>query len=974
MSLKNIEAYQMIEERKIGDLNSEGFLLRHKKTGARVCVLQNDDDNKVFCVGFRTPPKDSTGVAHIIEHSVLCGSEKFPVKDPFVELVKGSLNTFLNAMTYPDKTVYPVASCNDKDLQNLMDVYLDAVFHPKIYKEKKIFEQEGWHYECEDLQSPLTVNGVVYNEMKGAFSSPDDVVEREIMNTLFPDTTYGVESGGDPEVIPELTYEAFLDFHRRFYHPSNSYIYLYGNMDMEEKLRWIDEAYLKDYGRLEIDSRVEEQKSFEAPVRVTKEYPISDSESEKKNTYLTYNTVIGNNLDKELYIAFQILDYVISSAPGAPLKKALIDAGIGSEVYSSYENGIFQPYFSVTAKGADKEEEERFKQIIEKTLEDLAQNGINRVSLLAGINYYEFKYKEADFGSYPKGLMYGLQAYDSWLYDENEPFMHIESNATFAALRSKVEEGYFEELIRKYLIGNPHKAILTVIPVKGLVTKQEKELEKKLTAYKNSLSEEQIAQIVKHTKELKAYQESEDSEEDLQKIPLLKRADLTKEAQGYINEERLKGETKVLYHDIFTNGVSYIRCMFALQNIDEELLPYLSILKTVLGYVDTKNYSYGDLYDQVNLMTGGMSSSVSIYVDSKNLSEYHMNYEVKIKAFDEHVKDAFDLLEEILFTSKLEDKKRLREIIAENKSRVQSALQGSGHIVAALHAQSGFSETACIQERLAGMYFYRVLERLERDFDAQYEEILAKLKECVHRIFRKENFMLDFTGGREALLTSEECLSEFTAKMYTTDEPKRELKITPVASKDGFMSASQVQYVCRAGNYIQKGLPYTGALRVLKVMMGYEYLWLQVRVKGGAYGCMSSFSKTGECYFVSYRDPNLEKTIDVFEHAAEFVKNYDVDERTLTQFVIGTISDKDTPLTPQAKGARSLAAYMSNYTLEDEQKERDEILNIDADTLRSLSEYIDAFIGDGYLCVVGNEKRLKENEQLFDHVEMLFQE
>ena len=414
-----------------------------------MALVSNDDENKVFYIGFRTTPKDSTGVAHILEHSVLCGSKEFPVKDPFVELVKGSLNTFLNAMTYPDKTVYPVASCNDKDFQNLMHVYLDAVFYPNIYKNESIFRQEGWHYELEGDEEELKVNGVVYNEMKGAFSSPDDVLEREIMNSLYPHTTYGCESGGDPEVIPELTYEEFLDFHRKFYHPSNSYIYLYGNMDMAEKLTFIDEHYLSAYDALKVDSEVTEEPAFDKPGRIVRDCPIGEGEDEEENTYLSQNFCVGDSLDPKLYIAFQILDYALCSAPGAPLKQALVDRGIGKDVYSIYENGIRQPYFSVVAKDTSVEKEQEFLQVTEEVLEKLAAEGFDEKALLAGINYYEFKYREADFGSYPKGLMYGLQVLDSWLYDDRLPFIHIEANNTFAELRKEVKTGYFEGLVQK---------------------------------------------------------------------------------------------------------------------------------------------------------------------------------------------------------------------------------------------------------------------------------------------------------------------------------------------------------------------------------------------------------------------------------------------------------------------------------------------------------------------------------------------
>lgn len=472
------------------------WLLRHKKTGARIALLSNDDENKVFYIGFRTPPTDSTGVPHIIEHTVLCGSREFPVKDPFVELVKGSLNTFLNAMTYSDKTVYPVASCNDKDFQNLMHVYLDAVFYPNIYKEKKIFQQEGWHYEMDDEDSPITINGVVYNEMKGAFSSPDDVNDREVVNSLFPDTAYGVESGGDPKVIPELTYEEFLEFHGRYYHPSNSYIYLYGNMDMAEKLAWIDEKYLSHFDKIEIDSAIRMQKAFEKPAMVYKEYPIIEGESLENSTYLSYNTVVGTSLDKELYYAMQILEYAICSTSAAPLKLALIHKNIGTEVYTIYNNGICQPYFSIVAKNADAAQRDEFVATVEDELSRIVKEGIDKKSLLAGLNFYEFRYREADFGSYPKGLMYGLQMFDSWLYDDNMPFDMIEALEIFKDLRKKIDTDYFEKLIEKYLIHNQHKSIVVVAPKEGLAAMEEKALADQLAAYKAGLAPDAVRQIV----------------------------------------------------------------------------------------------------------------------------------------------------------------------------------------------------------------------------------------------------------------------------------------------------------------------------------------------------------------------------------------------------------------------------------------------------------------------------------------------
>ena len=972
MRVEDLAAYEVLEKREIKDLNSVSYLVKHKKTGARLALLSNDDKNKVFYIGFRTPPEDSTGVAHIVEHTVLCGSKEFPVKDPFVELVKGSLNTFLNAMTYPDKTVYPVASCNDKDFQNLMHVYLDAVFYPNIYGEEKIFLQEGWHYEMESEDSELTLNGVVYNEMKGAFSSPDGVFEREIMNSLYPDVTYGVESGGDPDVIPKLTYEQFLDFHGRYYHPSNSYIYLYGNMDMAEKLMWIDERYLSSFDALAIDSTVKKQKAFDAIRKVKKSYPISEEESLEESTYFSYNTVIEDSLNRDYYRAFQLLDYAIISAPGAPLKQRLVDEGIGTEVYGFYENGIAQPYFSIVAKNCNEEDEERFVQIVEEELTSLCKNGINQKSLEAALNYYEFKYRESDYGSYPKGLMYGLQVLDSWLYDENKPFIHIEANDTFKRLREKLGTGYYEALIEKYFLNNTHKTILTVVPEKGLTAKKEEKLRKELAEYKAKLSKEEIAAIVHKTKELKEYQQEESSPEDLAKIPLLAREDLTRNAEPLKNEVRNIQDTKVLFHPIFTNGINYVRMIFDISHLPEKLLPYLGLLKSVMGLVDTEKYSYGDLFNEINTHTGGIESIINTYRNRVNFDEYKITYELKAKSFYSNTGKALELMQEMALNSKLDDTKRLLELVSENKSRLQAQMTSSGHSLAAARALSYQSEVVMIGEYINGLEFFRFLESLEKDWENRKEEVCQKLKETADFIFTKEHLMADITADEEGYGILEKEFPAFYEKLPSGQDACGLLHLTPEKKNEGLTTSAQIQYVCRAGNFVKHGLPYTGALLVLKVLMGYNYLWEQVRVQGGAYGCMSNYRVSGDCYFVSYRDPNLTRTIDVFEKAAEYVKNLNVDEREMTKYIIGAISDLDTPLNPPHEGARSLAAYLSNVTNEDFQRERDEVLDLTLDNLHELSKYIEAFISDECICVVGNEDNIKNNSELFMNVESLF--
>lgn len=972
MKIEEMTSYRLVEKKKIEDLNSMSYLLEHKKSGARIALLSNDDENKVFYIGFRTPPEDSTGVAHILEHSVLEGSRDFPVKDPFIELAKGSLNTFLNAMTYPDKTVYPVASCNDKDFQNLMHVYLDAVFYPNIYKEPKIFEQEGWHYEMESPEDELSINGVVYNEMKGAFSSPDDVLEREITNILFPDTSYSNESGGDPEAIPDLTYEQFLDFHRKYYHPSNSYIYLYGNMDMAEKLEYLDEAYLSHFDRITVDSEIGVQAPFEACAEAGKFYPITESEPEEDNTYLTYNIVVGDSLDRERYIAFQILDYTLCSAPGAPLKQALLDKGIGKDIYSYYESGIRQSYFTIVAKNANLDRKAEFVECIEENLRRLSQKGIDKKALRAGLNFYEFRYREADFGSYPAGLMYGLQVLDSWLYDDAKPFIHIEAGETYKKLREKAETSYFEELIRECMLENTHKGILTLAPRKGLAEERDRILTEKLAALKESFGSEQIQEVVEETHALLEYQETPDSKEALATIPLLKREDIRKEAEPLVNEIRKTGDTTVMYHDIFTNHISYFRFLFDVKQVPEELFPYIGILKSVLGYVDTENFTYGELFHEINMETGGITSVTNFFTNARNLSDCLVTFEMKAKTLEDNLPRTVQLVQEIMLKSKFDDGKRLYEILAELKSRLQSNLISSGHSVAASRAMSYFSRPAAIQEQVNGMPFYRLVADLEKNFDSRREDLQHKLEALVRCIFRPENLMLDYVGTEDYYEEFIALAGQVKEALYKEPVETKPFVIEPVKRNEGFLSASQVQYVCRAGNFINKGLAYTGALKVLKVMMSYEYLWQEIRVKGGAYGCMCAFGKSGDSYFVSYRDPNLKSTVEAYEKAADFIEAFDGDERTMTQYIIGAVSELDTPLNPAAKGLRGMSSYLTNQTYEDYQRERDELLGADVNTIRSLAAVIRAFMEDDCLCVVGNDNRLKEDKEMFDVLENLY--
>ena len=973
MTVEQLQTYELIEKREIGELNSTGYYLKHKKTGAKVCLLSNEDNNKVFYIGFRTPAPDDTGVPHILEHSVLCGSREFPVKDPFVELAKGSLNTFLNAMTYPDKTVYPIASCNDKDFQNLIHVYMDAVFFPNIYEKEEIFRQEGWHYEMESEDGELTLNGVVYNEMKGAFSSPEGVLEREILNSLYPDTTYANESGGDPEFIPNLKYSEFLDFHSRYYHPSNSYIYLYGDCDMAEKLAWLDEHYLSKYDSLPIDSEVRTQAPFEKMAEVVREYSISAEESEEDNTYLSYNKSVGDTLDEKLYLGMQVLEYVLLTAAGAPLKQALLDAGIGHDIMSSYDNGVKQPIFSVIAKNANESQKEAFVETIETALAKIAGEGLDEKALRAGINYFEFRYREADFGNYPAGLMYGLQAFDSWLYKDDSVFLHLEALDTFAFLKEQVTKGYFEGLITKYLLENPHGSLVMIRPKKGLTALQDERLKNELAAYKDTLSEQEKKAIVAFTKHLKEYQSEPSPQEDLEKIPLLEREDIEKKAQPFCNEETKAGGVTVVHHDLFTNGIGYVSLIFKADGISEELVPYLGLLKAVLGKMDTKSYSYGEFSNELNLHTGGISCSVGSYDDVQEMDSFTTVFEVRGKALYEEMGTLISMMKEMMTTTKFAEGKRLRELLSEVKSRLQMSFQTAGHSMAALRALSYFSDSAAFSDKTGGVDFYRFIEKLDGEFETAWEEAAKKLLKLTALLFRPENLVVSYTAEKKSLESFAELLEKLQEELYADKNEEASLwELIPEMKNEGLKTSAKIQYVCRAGNFRKAGLPYTGALKVLRTIMSYDYLWNNVRVKGGAYGCMNQYARTGNAYMVSYRDPNLEKTNQIFEESAAYVEAFQVSERDMTKYIIGTVSSMDTPLTPSAKGSRSMSAWMTGLTKEALQKERDEVLSCGIEEIQALAPYLRAMLEQKHICVIGNEEKLEEQKELFEHLEGLF--
>lgn len=981
IDLQQLKAYELVMKEEIADIHSTGYLLRHKKSGARVMLLANADDNKVFNIAFRTTPTDSTGVAHIMEHTVLCGSRKFPAKDPFVELVKGSMNTFLNAMTYPDKTMFPVASCNDADFANLMHVYMDAVFYPNIYKKEEIFRQEGWYYQLENAEDELQYNGVVYNEMKGAYSSPDDVLERRIMNSLFPDNTYAFESGGDPECIPDLTYEDYLNFHRKYYHPSNSYIYLYGDMDFTERLTWLDEEYLQHFEAITVDSEIPLQKAYDQMRTVECAYPISNEDTLEKNTYLAFNAVIGTSLDTKLASAFAVLKYALLETPGAPLKEALLDAGIGEDIMSSYDSGMRQPVFSVIAKNAEGEDAERFYQIIMDTLSRVAQEGIDEKALRAAINTMEFTFREADYGTYPKGLIYGIDIFDSWLYDDAHPFDYLKQGADFAFLKEQIGTPYFEDLIRTWLIENHHETLLICRPEKGLTAKAEQAVAEKLAAYKASLSEAQIREIMEANQRLRVFQETPSTQEELRMIPMLTREDMRRAIRPVQNRESETAGIKVLSHHYDTNGIAYLQLLLDASVVAREDLPYLGILRAVLGMVSTEHYSYKALQNEINLQTGGISPTISVFGVGEDSKAARAAFGLKVRTLSDQIDFSWRMMEEILFTSDLCEEKRLLEILQKMKSRLHVHLSEAGNSTAAMRSRAQYSAAAQINEAVGGIEFFRTVENMADHFEDKKAQLMKALRRVLDTLLQKSGVLISFTGSEEDLSAMQGSIVHFAERLKVCGNHQEQKQAgNPIALypeltyaniREGYGTPGKVQYVARSGNYRVDGYTYHGALRVLRTIMSYDYLWNNVRVMGGAYGCGASFGPDGSVVLTSYRDPHLKRTNEVYDAVPAYLREFTCDERDMTKYVIGTFSEMDTPLNPSALGSRVLSLYLSETTEEKLQKARDEVYNATQEDIRALAPLLESALKQQYFCVVGNEDKLQENKELFDHVENL---
>jgi len=860
--------------------------------------------------------------------------------------------------------MYPVASRNDKDFENLMDVYLDSVFYPNIYKYPEILKQEGWHYELENVEDELKYKGVVYNEMKGALSSPESVLSRKLQETLFPDTPYGYESGGDPEVIPELTQEEFLAFHKRYYHPSNSYMFLYGKLDVLGRMKFIDEEYLKDFEAISVDSAIPVQKAFDSMKSFELEYPISAQEDERDKTYLSLNYATGLSTEPEMYLAMEILEHILLSTPASPLKKALIEAGLGKDVFGKYDNSILQPVFSVIVKNSNVERQEEFVKVVKETLKKLVHDGLDSQLVESAVNLKEFQLREADFEGYPKGLIYNIKIMDSWLYDK-DPIMHLRYEHIFENIRAGLKKSYFESLIEKYILKNNHSSMLVLKPRKSMSEVKDEGTRNKLRSIKAQMNKEQLQELVKQTKELRDWQNTPDTPEKLALIPMLSIKDIDR--KGEILPQKVKEESgvKVLAHHMFTNDIVYADLLFDTTAVPQELLTYIPLLSGILGKISTENHSYGELSKEIDMHTGGIRFSAQVYGEKNDDSRYHPVFSVRGRALTGKLPRMFELIGEIITKTKLDDLKRIKEIIQENKSRIEMRISNEGYTIACKRLFSYFSAEGSYLETITGLTYYKFISDIEKNFESRIEEVRGNLQKLMKLIFRKDALVA-------GVICEEDDYHSFAKSMNLLLPELGTDKLSPVQYifenkilNEGLMTQGKVQYVAQGYNFIKLGYPYTGRLQVLRTISRYSYLWNRIRVQGGAYGAFSGFEKNGNMFMVSYRDPNLKETLKVYDEMHDYLKDFQIDEREMTKYIIGTVSKLDLPLTPFMKGERAIENYMRSITRSDLQKEREEILSTSQQDMRALSDMMLELIKRQSYCILGSEMKIKENKELF---------
>ncbi|MFQ5449330.1 MAG: insulinase family protein [Nitrospinaceae bacterium] len=968
---QTFHGFKLVKKEFIGEIQSLALQFKHEGTGAEVLILENDDDNKVFSITFRTPPENDRGVAHILEHSVLCGSKKYPVKEPFMELVKGSLQTFLNAMTFPDKTMFPVASRNPKDLKNLMSVYLDAVFYPRITEE--IFMQEGWHHELEAPEKEIVYKGVVFNEMKGVFSSPENLIDRHLDHSLFPRTAYGYESGGDPEAIPDLTYEEFKAFHRRYYHPSNSRIFFYGDGDTREYLQFLQENYLKDFDRAEVDSTIHFQRKFRKPKRRVIHYPVSREESLEKKTFVITGLKLGKSVDYEHCLGFNILSHLLLGTSASPLRKALMDSELGSEIIGGgFDDHRAETIFSVGLKGTEPEHEQKIIDLIFSTLSGLVENGIEADMVESAVNSFDFKLREANFGGFAKGIVYNIQALGSWLYDA-DPTMHLKYEKLMGKIKKRSKQGYFEKLIRRYLLDNNHQSVLVAIPKPGLAKKQESRIRKKLRILKTSLPPEELERMAQRTRVLQELQMTPDPPEALATLPTLGIEDIRREAEEYPLEIKNGQASKILFHDLFTNHILYIQIGFNTHTVPRERIQYLPLLgKLILG-MGTRRHDYVEISKMLGIHTGGIRpwhfTSAPVQDRKKILSYIFFSG----KALMEKVDSLFDIYAELFGEYNFDNHKRLVEIIRSARADMEDSIIPHGNQYVLSRLQSYQSRLGRYDELTDGITYFRFLDELLKRAETDPEEVAETFRQVARLLFTRENVLYNVTLEGKDYPAVEKRIPGLMQVLSGESRKPVDLDLAPVPANEAFLTASTVQYVGKGANLYDLGFEYRGSFYALKSLLSTGFLWEKVRMQGGAYGSMNAFDfYTGDFGFVSYRDPNLTETLAVYDQIADYLAQLDISNEALKKIIIGCVGQLDPPLTPDRIGSVSMVEHLTGRTHALKQKYRDELLATRLEDLKSYAALFRKVQESGKVCVLGNEEKIKKAKPLFDRLVPVF--
>lgn len=956
--------FTLVEKKFVNEVNADCLLFKHDKSGARLLKIAADDPNKLFDISFKTAPENDCGTPHIMEHSVLNGSKNFPVKSPFDVLMKGSLNTFLNAMTGSDITTYPVASMNDKDYFNLMHVYLDAVLNPLIYEDPKILQQEGWHYELEDPDGDVVYKGVVYNEMKGAFSSPRRELSYQTYKILFPDNTYGVSSGGYPPAIPQLTHEDFINFHQKYYHPGNSYILLYGDADLNKELEFIDTEYLSNYDLSDKKVEIPLQKPFDKMKEAEGTYAVPDGAPTEDQTFLGLSFVAGSSTDQTLGMTFNVISEALVNHESAPLRLALQEAGIGKDVRASFSEAK-QNVFQITVQNANPEDKEQFREIVFNTMNKVKQEGFDKEMVEGILNRMEFQLKEGNTSQ--KGLSYLFQVYQPWFFAD-DPFLGLEYNTPLAEVKKALDTDLLETTINDYLVNNPHALLMVLEPEPGLQAIIDAETKEELTAFKASLTDEDKEELIAQTEKLIEHQKREDSPEALATIPMLELADISPEIEWFSVDEKSVGEVDVLHHNKFTNNILYSNLYFDIRVLPEELIPYARLLTTVMGKMNTENYTYGELDNALNIHTGGFNTYTTSYFENQDMDKLLPKFVVSSKATAEKAGKMFELIDEVVHNSNYNDVERLKELIARHQARVDSDIKNNGLNYAMIRLRSYYSNSGMYTEEMQGLDYYRFITDLAENFDSKSDEIIASIEKTAGLLFAKENLIAGITCSEDDFTSYETSMGILSDNLADGEVVLNDWNFDLQKKNEGLTSASKVQYVVKGYDFKKLGYEYNGKMRVLNQVISTDWLQNQVRVIGGAYGGYAGISSNGNVYFASYRDPNLKETLENYDNTPGYLDGFEADDKEMTRFIIGTISRIDGPLTASQEGSRAIQYYFEKTTPEWLKSEREAILSTTADDLKEMKTMVEDILAQEAYCVYGNEQKVEENADLFNSV------